>query len=93
MNKVIARRIALSLARRSRDQKGFGTGELTAKGRKNGKKESDYLAPRRQGKNDLSFRPKGEIFLDPSNSLGMTGVARHLAFLASWRDYSLVFEA
>jgi hypothetical protein len=25
-------------------------------------------------------------FLDPSHSLGMTGLARHLAFLAPWRE-------
>ena len=33
-------------------------------------------------KKRLSFRPKGEIFLRSSHSLGMTGLARHLAFLA-----------
>jgi Probable cobalt transporter subunit (CbtB) len=44
-------------------------------------------AQRAPRKNTLSFRPKGEIFLsDPSHSLGMTGLARHFACLASWRD-------
>jgi hypothetical protein len=35
----------------------------------------------------LSFRPKGEIFLQiPRSSLGMTDFACYLASLASWRD-------
>ena len=32
------------------------------------------------------FDRREKSFLDPSHSLGMTGLARHLAFLASWRD-------
>jgi len=41
---------AKNLARQSRNQKGFGTGKLTAKGAKNAKKNSEYLPQRRKGR-------------------------------------------
>src|SRR5438105_11696291 len=41
--------------------------------------------PQRE-KNDLSFRPKGEIFSDRSHALGMTVQHYHLAFVAFWRE-------
>jgi hypothetical protein len=32
------------------------------------------------------FDRREKSFLDLSHSLGMTGLARHVAFLASWRE-------
>ena len=57
---------------------------------------SEYLAQRRKEKTHCHFDPFGQAqgklreksFSDPSHSLGMTGLARHLAFLASLRPGS-----
>ena len=46
---------------------------------------SDYIAQstkRPQRKNRLSFQQKEKSFLDPAHSHGMSGGARHLAFMA-----------
>src|SRR5262249_341263 len=50
---------------------------------------SEYLAQRRKGREEKShchFDRREKSFSDPSHSLGMTCLARHLAFLASWRE-------
>jgi hypothetical protein len=46
---------AKNVARQSRNQRRFGTGELTAKGAKNTKKNSEYLAQRRKGRKEIKL--------------------------------------
>jgi len=64
---------------------GTKTRNISRKGAKHVLSDVEGAAKKKR----LSFRPKGEIFLRSSHSLGMTGLARHLAFLtflASWRE-------
>jgi hypothetical protein len=50
----------------------------------------NFIALKRQVRKEtrLSFPPKGEIFLDPSHSLGMTGLSPLLGVLAPLRESS-----
>jgi len=63
---------------------GTKTRNISRKGAKHVLSDVEGAAKKKR----LSFRPKGEIFLRSSHSLGMTGLARHLAFLASLRRCS-----
>jgi hypothetical protein len=64
--------------------------DLAAKGlgRQSRNQISEYLSQRRKGRKgkNCHFDRREKSFLDPSYPLGMTGTARHLALLASWRD-------